>query len=123
MVDAPFSSSSIITQGRQSEEKEGQRRIYQVTDGLNSPDTKRTYHHAFKYFIEITVNNDDLQTLIDTKPSVIESKIISHIEYLRDVKKLKYWSIQVYCCTILHFFEMNDVVLNTKKIKRFLPCG
>ncbi len=63
-----------------------ERRIYQVTDGLKSPDTGRTYRHAFKHFIEITVKNDDLQALIDTKPSVIESKIISHIEYLKDVR-------------------------------------
>jgi hypothetical protein len=55
------------------------------------PDTKLIYSHAFKHFIEINVKNDDLQALIDTKQSVIESKIISHIEYL----KLKYWSIQV----------------------------
>ena len=98
-----------------------ERRIYKVTDGLKSPDTVRTYRHAFKHFIEITVKNDDLHALIDTKPSIIESKIISHIEYLKDVKELKYWSIQVYCAAIIHFFEMNDVVLNTKKIKRFLP--
>jgi site-specific recombinase XerC len=100
---------------------EEERRIYQVTDGLKSLDTIRTYRHAFKHFIKITVRNDNLQALIDTKSSVIESKIISHIEYLK-VKELKYWSIQVYCAAILHFFEMNDVVLNAKKIKRFLPA-
>ncbi len=91
-----------------------ERRIYQVTDGLKSSDTKRTYRHAFKHFIEITVKNDDLQALVDTNAYVIESKIISHTEYFKEVKKLKYWSIQVYCAAILHFFEMNDVVLNKK---------
>jgi integrase len=114
VADTPFFPSSFYT-----EQTAGKKDI--STDGLNSPDTKRTYRHAFKHFIEITVKNDDLQTLIDTKPSVIESKIISHMEYLKEVKKLKYWSIQVYCAALLHFFEMNDVVLNTKKIKRFLP--
>jgi site-specific recombinase XerD len=68
------------------------------------------------------VKNDDLQALVDTNAYVIESKIISHTEYFKEVKKLKYWSIQVYCAAILHFFEMNDVVLNTKKNKRFLPA-
>ncbi len=58
--------------------------------------------------------------MVDTKPSVIESKIISHIEYLK-ARKLKHWSILVYMSAILHFFEMNDVMLNTLKIKRFLP--
>ena len=33
--------------------------------------------------------------LVDTKISVIEAKIIAHIEYLRDVRKLAYWSINV----------------------------
>lgn len=114
--------ASFYTEQTTAAEEEEERRIYQVIDGLKSPDTRRTYSHAFKHFIEITVKNDDLQALIDTKPSVIESKIISHIEYLKDIKKLKYWSIQVYCAAILHFFEMNDVALNTKKIKRFLPA-
>lgn len=114
-------SSSPPPPFTQQTETEQNRRIYLVTDGLKSSDTKRTYRHAFKHFIQIVVKNDDLQALIDTKPSVIESKIISHIEYLKEVKKLKYWSIQVYCAAIFHFFEMNDIVLNTKKIKRFLP--
>jgi site-specific recombinase XerD len=122
VVDAPFLYTVQTAAATAEEEEQEKRRVYQVTDGLKSPDTKRTYRHAFKHFVQITVKNDDLQALIDTKPSVIESKIISHIEYLKDVKKLKYWSIQVYCAAILHFFEMNDVSLNTKKIKRFLPC-
>ena len=122
-MDAPAAAvpSSFYTEQQTAAAKE-ERRIYQVTDGLKSSDTKRTYRHAFKHFIEITVKNDDLQALVDTNAYAIESKIISHIEYLKEVKKLKYWSIQVYCAAILHFFEMNDVVLNTKKIKRFLPA-
>ena len=59
--------------------------------------------------------------LVDTKISVIEAKIIAHIEYLRDVRKLAYWSIYVYCSGIFHFFEMNDISLNRNRIKKFLP--
>ncbi|MGB8086750.1 MAG: hypothetical protein WCF07_10730, partial [Nitrososphaeraceae archaeon] len=40
---------------------------------------------------------------------------------LKDVKKLSYWTIQVPCSGILHFFKMNDFSLNVDKIKRFLP--
>ena len=92
-----------------------------MTDGLKSQATKETYRYGFNQFISITIKNNDLRVLLNTKQGVIESKIISHIEYLRDTKKLKYWSIQVYCSAILHFFEMNDYYVNTKKIKRFLP--
>ena len=59
--------------------------------------------------------------LVDTKISVIEAKIIAHIEYLRDVRRLAYWSINVYCSGIFHFFEMNDISLNRNRIKKFLP--
>ena len=108
------------TEQEHGQEQE-QPRIYQVTDGLKSVHTKEAYQIGFNQFLKVTVKNNDLRTLIDTKPSVIESKIISHIEYLKNVRKLKYWSIQVYCSGILNFFKMNDVVLNTNKIKRFLP--
>ena len=80
-----------------SKKKQQQPRIYQVTDGLKSQATKETYRYGFNQFISITIKNNDLRVLLDTKQGVIESKIISHIEYLRDTKKLKYWSIQVYC--------------------------
>lgn len=57
---------------------------------------------------------------------MIESMIIGHIERLRDVEKLSYRTIQMHCAAIFHFFELNffelnDVSLNAKKIKRFLP--
>ena len=103
--------------------KEGQEqtRIINVTEGLKSPQTKQTYRLAFEHFLKVTVKNDDLRAILDTKQNVIESKVIDHIIYLRDVKKLSYWSIQVYCSGILHFFKMNDISLNVDKIKRFLP--
>ena len=58
--------------------------------------------------------------MLDYKPSVIESKIIDYIEHLKE-RKLSYSAIQVSCSAIFHFFDINDVNLNTRKIKRFLP--
>jgi hypothetical protein len=106
---------------RSDEDHQEQRGIYLVTDGLKSHRTRISYDAAFKEFLKVTVRNDDLQALVDTKISVIEAKIIAHIEYLRDVRKLAYRSINVYCSGIFHFFEMNDISLNRNKIKRFLP--
>src|SRR5919106_2218515 len=74
----------------------------------------------FNYFLRMTVNSSDLRTLLDFKPSVIESKIISHIEHLKE-RKLSYSSIQVSCAAIIHFFDINDVNLNKRKIMRFFP--
>lgn len=79
------------------------------------------YQSEFNYFLKTSVEVVDLQVLLDCKPRIIESIIIGHIERLRDVEKLSYRTIQLHCAAIFHFFEMNDVNMNAKKIKRFLP--
>ena len=112
---------AYLTDRRQQHQEEEQLRIFDVTEGLKSPQTKQTYRLAFEHFLKVTLKNDDLRALLDTKQNVIESKVIDHIIRLRDVEKLSYWSIQVYCSGILHFFKMNDMPLNVDKIKRFLP--
>jgi integrase len=114
-VKDPFSIEEQQQQQQQS------RRIYLVTDGLKSPHTKRAYSLAYDHFIDTTVKSDDRRALLDTKQDVIESKIIDHITYLKDVQHLSYLSIQVHLSGIFHFFEINDINLNTRKIKRFLP--
>jgi hypothetical protein len=52
---------------------------------------------------------------LDYKPSVIESKIIRHIERLKE-RKISYSAIHVSYAAIVHFFEINDINLNTRKI-------
>jgi integrase len=116
-IISPSASSSSTFSHPVNEEEE--RRIYLVTDGIKSRQTKKTYLSLFKDFLR-TIGSSDLKTLLDFKPSVIESKIISHIEHLKE-RKLSYSSIQVSCAAILHFFDINDVNLNTRKVKRFFP--
>jgi integrase len=102
-------------------ESNQQERIYLTTDGITSYHTKRAYDLGFNQFIKITVKNQDLRALLDTKQSVIESKIIDHLTYLKDVQQLAYMSINTRLSGILRFFAMNDYHLNIKKIRRFLP--
>jgi integrase len=109
---------SGYSQGQQKEQE--QPRIYLVTEAVNSPYTKQGYRSAFNNFLKTTVKNQDLRVLLDYKPSVIESKIISHIERLKE-RNLSRSTIIMYCAAIFHFFEINDVNINTRKIKRFIP--
>ncbi len=51
----------------------------------------------------------------------MEQMVIKHIIHSRDFKKLSRASIEAECTAIFHFCEMNDLVMNKKKIKRFLP--
>jgi len=75
-------------------QNEEERRIYLVTDGIKSLQTKKTYLSAFNYFLKMTVESHDLKAF-----SAI------HVSY----------------AAIVHFFEINDINLNTRKIKRFFP--
>lgn len=107
-------------QEEQTQEKESTR-IYLATDGLTSNRTKEAYNYAFNDFKKITLKNDDLRALLNTKQKVVESKIIDHITYLKDVRHLSYVSIQTRLSGILRFFSMDDYHLNVVKIRRFLP--
>ena len=111
------------------EQEQEQLRIYSVTDGIKSPHSKKTYRLTFNQFLKtnmtttvVTKNQQqqNLRTLLDCKPSVIESKIIDYIEHLKE-RKLSYSTIQVSCSAIFHFFDINDVNLNKRKIWRFFP--
>jgi RecG-like helicase len=72
------------------------RRVYLVTEGLKSAQTVKAYQQAFEIFLKATVKHRDLQGLLDTKQNVIESKIIDHISYLKDGRKLTHLSIKMH---------------------------
>jgi integrase len=104
-------------------EEESLSPIYLVTDGVESSYTKKGYHLAFNDFLRTLGWNQDpeaLRVLLDLKPSIIESRIINYIKSLKE-RKLSASTIRIYCSPIFHFFEINDVHINTRKIKRFFP--
>lgn len=54
-------------------------------------------------------------------PRLAESSIINHIRSLAENQKLAHGTIKTHRFSIFHIFEMNDIVLNKRKIIRFLP--
>jgi integrase len=113
-------------QHKEQQQEEGggatPRSCYFVIAGLKSKHTKRAYYMAFNHFLDVIIKSKDLSALLNTKQSVIESKIIDYVTYLKDVEKLTYRTISVHLSAIFHFFEINDYDdLKRKKIKRFMP--
>jgi integrase len=53
-------------------------------------------------------------------PKLIEHNIIDFIVSLKR-KGLGYFAIRNYVMTIISFYKINDIVLNTKKIGKFMP--
>jgi hypothetical protein len=95
--------------------------IYKVTDGLNPPHTKDNYRKSFRQFLEAEQTTEkDLLMLASQSPRHVEAKIVNHIRRLSEAG-LRHGSIKTNCYSIFHFFGMNDVILNKRKISRFLP--
>jgi integrase len=57
--------------------------------------------------------------LIQEQPKQIESLIRDYIVYMRQDRKFSPATISVRIAAISHFFDMNDVILNWKKIKKY----
>lgn len=100
---------------------EEQEVIYSVTDGLSSSHTKKSYRKNFRQFLKIEKTTEDqLLSLAHRNPRLAESLMVKHIKHLED-QGLRHGSIKTHCFSIFHFFEMNDISLNKRKVIRFLP--
>jgi site-specific recombinase XerD len=81
---------------------------------IKSQATKTVYETYFKNFMDYY----DLSKLSDLLKLEVQNCIIKYLIALRE-KGLSSNSISVRLNAIFHFYEMNDVVLNKKKIKKF----
>lgn len=94
--------------------------IYPVTEACNSSYTRQVYKTSFNRFMKV-INIHDLQVLRDLGPKVMEQMVVKYVIHARDVKKLSRASILTECNAIYHFCELNDLILNKKRIRRFFP--
>ena len=85
---------------------------------LRSPATKKTYTVTLQKYFDFMGEDSDL--FCQNNPRLIEHKIIEFIVSLRD-KGLGRSAITNYSKAILAFYKINDVVLNTDKIGKFIP--
>ena len=94
--------------------------IYPVTEGVRSAYTKQAYKTSFNRFLNL-IGIHDLLVLLDLGPKVVEQLIIKYAIHTRDIKKLLTASIRAECNAIFHFFDINDVEVNRKRVRRFFP--
>jgi integrase len=93
----------------------GQQQRYETNfvNSISSKATRKMYQFCFKKYREFT--NDNLIT--DSK--TIENQIIDFLFSLKN-RGLSQLSVKSYFCAIAHFYIMNDIVLNRKKIIKFI---
>ena len=81
-------------------------------NSIKSDITKKIYEYNLKLFMEFC-GVEKFEDLIGQ-----ENQIITYLMSLRE-KKLSYNSISTRLNAIYHFYDMNDISLNKKKIKMF----
>jgi integrase len=91
-------------------------------EGLKSPVTKAAYTYALSKYMNYTKieNPDDLLQYKDN-PKFIQNQIIDYLINLKNPpSSLRYATRSQYLAAIITFYDLNEVILNKKKIYRYL---
>ena len=86
---------------------------------IRSAATKKDYIMSLTYFMRY-LKIDDYEQLLK-EPALIQSNIIDYIIYCREDRKLAPNSIRLHVAGIKRFYDMNDVVINWKKVFMYQP--
>lgn len=98
-TDLGMTAAAAASEAKGNNEEE-QPRVYSISEVCNkSKHTARTYRIALEDFFRST-RVDDFKILLDLKPSVIEAKIIDHVNYLKNERRLSHRSILVHLSSI-----------------------
>ena len=92
-------------------------------NSCKSEATKNDYRKGLSYFmsyLQLQPNKEDCYSDgRDTK--IIQADIIDWITHMKDTLGLSPASINLYVAAVNHFYTMNDIVLNTRRINAFKP--
>ncbi len=91
-------------------------------NSIRSPITKKQYIQSLnKYYLSRPDNiNLSLTEIISKNPKTIEYELIDVIYDMKDKQGLSYSSVHATVAAITHFFEINDVTINKRKLNKFM---
>jgi integrase len=88
-------------------------------DSLRADETKRKYAYSLSKYQEFLGLKDVNELLLDNNVRTIENAIISYILKMRK-EGYSFSSLNTRLAAIVHFYTMNDIVINRKKIGKYL---
>lgn len=89
-------------------------------NAIKSPATREAYENSLRrYLNHIKQKTPDDLLVHASSPRYIESQIIDYIMSLRN-NQVSYATIQFLVAPIFTFYQLNDVVLNRKKVSKYL---
>ena len=89
-----------------------------IANSLKSSQTRRTYSVCLKLYLKYC-HIEEPDKLLKNDIKLMQADIIEYITSSQ-VSSLAYSTKYLYLSVLKHFYEMNDVVLNWKKISRYL---
>ena len=104
--------SAIITNNNQTDAYRN------FVNSLDSQASRKVYLQTFPYFIKFC-QVDSYEAMLEIPIRQLESKIRDYLIYLREDRKVSAATISLYLASITHFYEMNDVSINWKRLNRF----
>jgi integrase len=108
-------------------EQESSEAYKNFINSIDSEATKTMYKYAFSLFMQFcgfkeggSSGYDDMLTVMQQQDKhKLEDKIRDYITFLKVDKKLSSNTINLYVAAIAHFYSMNNVILNWKRLSKF----
>ncbi|KAA2281229.1 site-specific integrase [Candidatus Nitrosocosmicus sp. SS] len=90
-------------------------------NSLRSRYTKDAYSIYLNRFLNLPqYKNKTLDEILQTNPKELEADIIEHLIFMKDNEGLSHSSLSLFLAALSHFFTINDVLINRKKISKFI---
>ncbi len=90
-------------------------------NSMRSASAKRSYSLYLCKFLSLPqYESKDMDQILTTNPRVLEADIIEQILEMKDKEGLSTSTLSQYLASLMHFFSINDVILNRKKISKFV---
>ena len=87
-------------------------------NAIKSPATRKGYENSLRRYLNHLKLKEVDDLLLHSNPRYIESQIIDYIMALRN-SGISYATIQFLVTPIFTFYQLNDIILNRKKVSRY----
>jgi len=87
-------------------------------NAIRSPATRQGYENSLRRYLNFLKLKEVDELLSNQHPRYIESQIISYIMSLRE-SDVSQGTVKYLVAPIFTFYQLNDVVLNKKKVGRY----
>jgi site-specific recombinase XerC len=106
-------------QGQQDQDRDKETEYLNFINSLRSEVTITMYQFSLRHYMQY-IKTNSVSNLVKQGNKTIEQQLIAYLIDLRRNQKLSYASLSIRLAALRKFYEMNDIVLNWKKVSNYL---